>query len=62
MQNTITINKLNSEVNSLKTELDEIKEAINVLTQTKYPQIMGSHKSLKKIWKNEDDKIWESYL
>ena len=62
MQNTITINKLNSEFNSLKNELNEIKETLNLLTQNKYPQIMGSHKSLNKIWKNEDDKIWESYL
>ena len=34
----------------------------NVMETEKYPEAMASQRVLEKIWKDEPDRLWESYL
>ena len=66
MQKVISINQVENKMNTIEKELIELKKSINQIKNqeitNKLPELSNSHKMLKKLWKNEDDKIWESYL
>jgi len=46
-----------------KSRSEVIRELVrNKMKENKFPMAAVSERVLKKIWENEDDKLWESYL
>ena len=63
MQKQVTINKLYDELKSIKKDVEKMKTSLIAISkEQKFPQLRASHQMLKEVWKNEDDKLWESYL